>query len=488
MQFEGTQLSGNVIGGREVPAASGARRMKVAPATGQNIFHVADSSAQDVEDAVAAATVAQREWRALSVADRRTALLAWAAKLREAFEDIAYLDAIDSGSPLGDGRKGLLRGIEHLEHFAGLGFELTGQTVPATAGNLHYTIREPFGVVGILTPFNHPSFFPIKLSAPALAAGNAVIIKPSEQTPLSASIIGTTAIGVLPDGLVNVVQGGPEVGKALVGHPKIDRLHLTGGVPTGLAIQQAAAQSGKVKHVTLELGGKNPLIVFPDVSPESAASAAVKGMNFTHQGQSCGSTSRLFVHKSIAAEVIDLIAKKVENIKVGLPDDPSSEMGSMVSEKHQQRVLSMIEMAKDDGATLLTGGTTGDGELAAGAYVMPTVFTGVNANMRIAQQEVFGPVLSVIEWDDENDMIEAANSTEYGLTAAIWTNDLQKALNTAARIESGFVWVNGVVSRYLGMPFGGYKNSGTGLEHARETMLSYTHEKSINVLLSRGTV
>lgn len=488
MDIEGVRLSGNVINGREVESLSGARRMKTAPATGADLFYVAESNAADVDSAVNAALAAQKTWRAMSVAERKGALVHWARNLRSVFEDIAELDASDSGSPLGDGRQGLLHGIEHLEHFAGLGFELTGQTIPATPGNLHYTLREPFGVVGILTPFNHPSFFPIKLAAPALAAGNAVVIKPSEQTPLSASLIATAAIGALPDGLVNVVQGGPDVGRALVEHRKVHRLHLTGGVPTGLAIQRTAAESGMVKHVTLELGGKNPLIVFPDVSPESAATAAVKGMNFTHQGQSCGSTSRLFVHASMAEEVAALIAKKVAEIKVGLPEDPESEMGSMVSVKHQQRVLSMIEMAKDDGAELLVGGGAGTGDLANGAYVMPTVFTGVRPDMRIAQQEVFGPVLSIIEWEDEDEMIEAANSTDYGLTAAIWTNNLQKALDTAAKIESGFVWINGVVSRYLGVPFGGFKNSGTGLEHSRETMLSYTQEKSVSVMLSRGLV
>lgn len=488
MHIEGIRLAGNVIGGREVESASGARRMKTSPATGADLFFVAESDAVDVDSAVETALNAQKVWRGYSVAERKAALLQWASNLRAVFEEIAQLDAADSGSPLGDGRKGLLRGIEHLEHFAGLGFELTGQTVPATAGNLHYTIREPYGVVGILTPFNHPSFFPIKLAAPALVAGNAVILKPSEQTPLSASIIGTAAIGALPDGLVNVVQGGPDVGRALVAHRKVHRLHLTGGVPTGLAIQRAAAESGIVKHVTLELGGKNPLIVYPDVSAESAATAAVKGMNFTHQGQSCGSTSRLFIHSSLAQEVTELIAKKVAEIKVGLPEDSETEMGSMVSVKHQQRVLSMIEMAKEDGANLLIGGVAGSGELANGAYVMPTVFTGVRPDMRIAQQEVFGPVLSIIEWDDEDKMIEAANSTDYGLTAAVWTNNLQKALETAAKVESGYVWINGVVSRYLGVPFGGYKNSGTGLEHSRETMLSYTHEKSVSVVLSRGAV
>lgn len=483
LNIDGRDVTGNVIGGREVPAASGAVRMKTAPATGEDIGLVVESDAQDVDNAYRVAREAQRTWAAMSVLDRKKGMLAFAANLREVMEDIARLDAVDSGSPLGDGRKGLEMGIVHLEHFAGLGYETTGQTIPATPGNLHYTVREPYGVVGILTPFNHPSFFPIKLSAPALAAGNAVIVKPSEQTPLSSTIIGNAAKGALPDGLFNVVQGGPAAGQAVVEHPHIHRLHLTGGVPTGLAIQAAAANSGKVKHVTLELGGKNPLIVFPDVAPEKAAEIAVKGMNFTHQGQSCGSTSRLFVHRSMAAEVTERVVGILSELTVGLPQDETTQMGSMVSVRHQQRVLSMIEMGKADGATLLLGGGPGEGELAKGAYVMPTVFGDVTPDMRIAQQEVFGPVLSIIAWDDEDEMIEAVNSVDYGLTASIWTNDLTKALTTAARVESGYVWINGVERRWLGMPFGGYKNSGTGLEHTTETMLSYTREKSVSVIL-----
>ncbi|WP_243697313.1 aldehyde dehydrogenase family protein [Aeromicrobium phragmitis] len=460
--------------------------MKIAPATGAELAIVAESGPEDVDAAVESALKAQRVWAAMSVLDRKAGMLAWARNLRECVDELVAIDAADSGTPMHDMRKGVINGITHLEHFAGLGFELVGQTVPATPGNLHYTVREPYGIVGILTPFNGPSFFPIKLSAPALAAGNAVILKPSEQTPLGATIIANAAIGALPDGLVNVVQGGPAVGEAIVKHPRVERLHLTGGVPTGLAIQKAAADSGYVKEISLELGGKNPLIVFPDVDVETAARAAIKGMNFTHQGQSCGSTSRLFVHRSLADAVTERVTQLVSQINVSLPDDPDAEMGSLVSERHKARVLSMIAMAKEEGATLLTGGGEGDGPLADGAYVMPTVFGGVRPDMRIAQEEVFGPVLSIIVWDDETEMLEAVNSVDYGLTASIFTNDLTKALTTAGKVESGYVWINEVVHRWLGVPFGGYKNSGAGVEHAKETMLEYTREKSISVVLSRG--
>lgn len=486
LTVDGRSITGNVIGGAEVMARGAGYRMKTAPATGADIGLVAESTTEDVEEAVATALRAQKIWAAMSVLERKAGMLAWARNLREKVDELTAIDAADSGTPLHDMRGGVLNGITHLEHFAGLGYELVGQTIPATVGNLHYTVREPYGVVGILTPFNGPSFFPIKLSAPALAAGNAVIIKPSEQTPLGATVIAAAAIGALPDGLVNVIQGDARVGEAIVKHPKIQRLHLTGGVPTGLAIQKAAAESGQIKIISLELGGKNPLIAFPDVDVEKVARAAIKGMNFTHQGQSCGSTSRLFVHESIAGQVTERVAQLVADIKVSLPDDPDAEMGSLVSRRHQRRVMSMIEMAKAEGARLLVGGGQGTGPLAAGAYVMPTVFAGVRPDMRIAREEVFGPVLSIITWQDEDEMIDAVNSVEYGLTASIFTNDITTALRTAGRVESGYVWINEVVHRWLGVPFGGYKNSGTGIEHAKETMLEYTREKSVSVVLTTG--
>lgn len=475
---------GNHIGGKETPAIAGGVREKIAPATGMPLATVADSTAADMELAVSMARRAQREWARASVLERKAALLAWAARLRGIADQIAVLDARDSGSPISHGRRGLLNGIAHLEHFAGLGYELTGESIPATPGNLHLTIREPYGVVGILTPFNHPSFFPVKLSAPALAAGNAVVVKPSELAPLSATLVAEAATGVLPDGLINVVHGGPQVGQALVQHPDVLRLHLTGGVATGLAIQEAAARSGRVKMVTLELGGKNPLIIFPDIDPVLAAATAVRGMNFDHQGQSCGSTSRVFVHQSIAAEVTERIVDQVARIPLGEPELEDTQMGSLISQAHQQRVLAMVESARKEGAHVATGGQAPGGRFTKGAYVEPTVLTEVKPEMAIARTEVFGPVLSVIEWKDEEEVLDAVNGTEYGLTAAVFCRDIDRALRTALRVESGYVWVNGIERRWLGMPFGGYKNSGIGHEHARETMLSYTRQKSLNVIIN----
>jgi acyl-CoA reductase-like NAD-dependent aldehyde dehydrogenase len=482
----GANVVGNVIGGKEVPAINGGTRVKIAPATGEDLATLVESDAADVDAAYAAAAAAQREWAGYSVLERKKCMLAWADNLRDVIGQLAEIDSADGGSPLAHGEKGVANGIEHLEHFAGLGYELTGETIPVTPGNLHMTIREPYGVVGILTPFNGPSFFPIKLSAPALAAGNAVIVKPSEQTPISATLIASTAHGALPDGLFNVVQGGPAVGEALVTHPEIHRLHLTGGVTTGLKIQEAAARSGKVKEISLELGGKNPLIVFPDIDPEEAATVAVRGMNFGHQGQSCGSTSRLFVHQEIAAEVSRRVAQKVGAIKLGLPEDPETEMASLVSRSHQERVLELIEIAKREGADVLTGGKVPEGPLEAGCYVEPTVLGGVTPDMTIARTEVFGPVLSIIEWSDEEEMIEAVNSVDYGLTGAVWSKNIDQALRTVQRVQSGYLWVNGVEKRWLGMPFGGYKNSGTGHEHSRETMMAYTRQKSISIMLNRA--
>jgi acyl-CoA reductase-like NAD-dependent aldehyde dehydrogenase len=474
----------NFIGGAECASASAEERPIVAPATGEVIGTMAWSGSADVAAAVEAAARAARGWADLGMPERRRRLEAWGAALRAQEADIAMADAIDTGTPIRAMRTGIGKGLDYLHYFAGLWSEVKGETIPATSGNLHFTLREPFGPVGIIIPFNHPAMFALSKAVPALIAGNCVVLKPSELTPISAHLIAKASAGILPAGVFNVVHGGPEVGQAIVASRKLHRVHFTGGVPTGLAVQRGAAESGLVKHVSLELGGKNPLVVFPDVDPSTAAQAAFVGMNYTrNQGQSCGSTSRLFVHADIAKAVVDEICEIVSRVKVGLPQDETSEMGSLVSSAHQQRVLSAIEDGRRDGAQLLVGGTAASGELARGAYVLPTVFAGVAPDMALAQREIFGPVLSVIDWTDAADMLERVNGTDYGLTAAIYTNDLAKAMAMARDVEAGYVWVNGVETRWPGTPFGGYKNSGSGSEHSLEEILSYTRTKTINIVL-----
>lgn len=474
----------NFIAGAQRAPASGEYRPIVAPATGEQMGRMAWSGASDVEAACDAAARAAGAWASLGMPERRRLLEAWGAALREQAAAIAMADAIDTGTPISAMRGGIGKGLDYLHYFAGLWSEVKGDTIPATGSNLHYTVREPFGAVGIIIPFNHPAMFALSKAAPALIAGNCVVLKPSELTPVSASLIANASVGLLPPGVFNVVHGGPDVGEAMVRSSRLRRLHFTGGVSTGLAVQRGAADSGLVKHVSLELGGKNPLIVFPDVKPSLAAQAAVVGMNYTrNQGQSCGSTSRLFVHSDIAQEVGDEICAIVSRIRVGLPEDDETEMGSLISGAHQQRVLAAVAEGRRDGARLLTGGTAASGDLEKGAYVLPTVLDRVGAGTALATREIFGPVLSIIEWNDKAEMLKQVNGTDYGLAAAVYTNDLVDAMTMARDVEAGYVWVNGVETRWPGTPFGGYKNSGSGSEHSLEEILSYTRVKAVNLVL-----
>lgn len=320
--------------------------------------------------------------------------------------------------------------------------------------------------------------------ASPLMAGNAVILKPSDQTPLSACLFGEIASKVLPPGVLNVLTGGIEVGNALVRHPKVKKLSFVGSVNTGLAIQRSAAEVA-VKSIALELGGKNPFILFPDAPLRKAAEAAVAGMNFTWQGQSCSSTSRLFVHDSVYDEVVDLVAEFTKDILPGDPFQWTTKMGAVISPEHLARIEQYVEIGKAEGARLVIGGKRPSGPaFERGNWYLPTVFADVTTDMRIAKEEIFGPILSIIRWSDLDHAIEMANSVQYGLTAAVWTNDINKALTTSKRLQSGYIWVNGINTGARGVPFGGYKNSGIGRERGLEELYSYTEEKSVQIFIS----
>jgi len=311
-----------------------------------------------------------------------------------------------------------------------------------------------------------------------------VVLKSPDQSPLSASIMAEVCQEVLPPGIVNIVSGeGIVVGDAIVRHPHVPRIGFTGSVPTGMAIQRSAAEVA-VKHISLELGGKNPFIAFPDSDPEAVANAAVAGMNFAWSGQSCGSTSRLMLHESIYDDVVGRIKAQVEALKIGDPLDMSSQMGPVNSERHYQHVCGLIQAGKDEGATVISGGERPPGkEFERGYWIQPTVFGDVNMSMRIGREEVFGPVLSVFRWSDTDEAIAMANDIDMGLTAAVWTNDVNLAMNTARRLESGLVWINGTGRHYMGTGFAGWKNSGLGREECLEELLSYTQSKSIHIIL-----
>jgi acyl-CoA reductase-like NAD-dependent aldehyde dehydrogenase len=471
------------IGGRFTPAA-GEEVDDRAPATGELLARVQLGSAADVEAAVAAARAAQPAWAALSIRDRAERLEELAQRLLADVDRLGRLDSRDTGSPLTPMRNGARKGALYLKQLAGVALELQGRTIPASAAGWHLTRPAPWGVVGAITAYNHPTLYACQKCGPALIAGNTIVVKPSEQAPLSTLAFAALTEDLLPPGALNVVPGHADAGAALVGHPDVARISFTGSVATGLRVQRTVADSGRVKSVALELGGKNPIVVFEDSDPAEAAAATVRGMNFMRvQGQSCGSTSRLVVHRDLRDTVTEEILALVGRIAIGLPEAEGTEMGSLISPAHRDRVLEFVRAGREDGGELLAGGgPPGAAALAGGAYVEPTVFADVRPEHRLARQEVFGPVLAILEFADEAEAIALANATDYGLTASVWTRDIDRALRTADAIEAGYVWVNDVETRYTGVPFGGWKQSGIGTEQSLlDDLAQCTRSKSVNI-------
>lgn len=473
-----------LIGGKFVPASGGQWVESVNPATEEVHGRVPLGTAEDVDSAVRAGEAAQPAWAELSVWERRDQVRKLAAAMRARSKEILPLEAADTGNTIASLGRDIEVAANYLEYFAGLGTELKGDSVPASGNGVHFSMRQPYGVVARIVPFNHPFLFAGAHLAAPLMAGNAVIIKTPETSPLSGTIMGEICNEVLPPGLVNIVHGpGLPTGDALVRHPRIWRIGFTGSVPTGMAIQRSAAEVA-VKHVSLELGGKNPMIVCPDADVDTVAKAAVGGMNFAWAGQSCGSNSRLLLHESLHDQVVERIVAQVSAIKLGNPLDPASQMGPVNSVGHYKRVLSFIDSAKTDGAKLLSGGTRPEGEaFRRGYWIRPTVYANVTPAMRVAREEIFGPVLSIMKWRTEDEAIAMANATEYGLAAGVWTHDLKIAMNMAKKLQSGFVWVNTTARHFVGTPFGGWKNSGLGVEECLGELLSYTHSKAVHIFV-----
>lgn len=454
----------------------------VNPATGESLGRVAEANADDVDAAVRAAQAGFETWRRMKPLERAGLLRKVAAVLRENAFELAMIDAANCGNPISEMQRDALIAAVQIEYYAGLATEIKGETLPMGEGILNYSLREPYGVCARIVAYNHPIMFTAGKMAPPLAAGNVVIMKPPYQAPLSAYRMMELLDGILPPGVLNVISAGTPGSQALVTHPMVPRLALIGSVPTGRAIARAAAD--RLKHVTLELGGKNACIIYPDADLARAMPGAVNGMNFTWCGQSCGSTSRLFVHRSIHDEVIEGMLKAVRHYQPGIPTEMSTTMGAIVSKAQWEKILGYVAIAKAEGADLIYGGgVPSDPRLANGWFVEPTVFTGVSQDMRIANEEVFGPILSVIRWDDEDALFEQVNRVEYGLTASIWTSRLDQAHRAAARVQSGYVWVNHVSIHFIGASFGGYKQSGIGREEGFDELLSYTQHKNVHVVL-----
>lgn len=470
------------IGGEWVPAASGAVLDSIDPTTEQILATIPDGDDDDVDRAVSAARQAAPAWRALGWRRRSALLRELSARVAEQAEALARLDVRDSGNPLSGMRTDLSSTCDEIDYYAGIASQTGGTTGPPDATTMSWTEREPYGVVGRIVPFNHPFKFATGKSAAPLAAGNTVVVKPSEQTSLSALELARIASDVLPAGVLNVVTGrGATVGAALVAHPDVPRIAFTGSVPTGRAVLRGAAE--EIKHVSLELGGKNPIVVFPDVDPVRAARAAVAGMNIARcTGQSCGSTSRLFVHDDLREPFLDALVARLSELRTGDPMDETTDVGPLAFRAHYERVMSYVQSGVHDGATLLHGGTR-PASMARGFFVEPAVFTDVDDAMAIAREEIFGPVMSVLSWRDWDDVVARANDTRLGLTANVWTNDVSTAVRTARALEAGYVHVNGSGRRPTGMPFGGWKHSGLGKENGLDELLSYTREKSVTVTL-----
>jgi betaine-aldehyde dehydrogenase len=482
--FRESPVNGRMlIGGELVESSGGAWIECFNPATEDYIGKVPKATEADVHQAVHAAEKAQVSWAQLPMQERSNYLNRLADAFTRHADELLMLEVADSGNAITSMKPDLANCVERLRYYAGLGFELQGNTIPGAVDKLHLTLREPYGVVGRIIAFNHPIAMAVHGMASPLIAGNTVVLKPSDQCPLSAVRLGEIAREVLPPGVLNVVTGDGSAGNALVRHPRVKRLSFIGSVHTGMAIQRSAAEVA-VKNISLELGGKNPFIVFPDAPVEKVAAAAVAGMNLGLQGQSCGSTSRLFVHDAIYDDVVKAVAERYRALRVGDPFDWSTQMGALNTRSHLERVQQFVASATSEGARLVAGGERPAGKFfEKGHWLLPTVFADVTPQMRVAREEIFGPVLSILRWSDVEEVIAMANAVEYGLTAAVWTSDITQALRTAKRVQSGFVWVNGVNSHVRAVPFGGYKNSGVGRERGIEELYSYTEEKSVQIFL-----
>ncbi len=481
-RFDDQQL---YIGGRYVPAASGDTFETINPANGEVLARVHRAGPEDVERAVASAAEGQKAWAAMTAMQRSRILRRAVEILRERNDELAELETLDTGKPLSETRNvDIVTGADVLEYYAGLVPAIEGEQIPLRETSFVYTRREPLGVVAGIGAWNYPIQIALWKSAPALAAGNAMIFKPSEVTPLSALKLAEiyTEAG-LPDGVFNVLTGsGRDVGQALTEHPGIEKISFTGGTATGKKVM-ASASSSSLKDVTMELGGKSPLIVFDDADLDRAADIAVMA-NFFSSGQVCTNGTRVFVPRALQAEFEAKVVERVKRIRLGDPRVESTNFGPLVSFAHMENVLGYIASGREQGARLLIGGErVTDGEYGRGAYVAPTVFSDCRDDMRIVREEIFGPVMSLLAYDSEEEAVRRANDTDYGLAAGVVTRDLARAHRVIHRLEAGICWINTWGESPAEMPVGGYKQSGVGRENGLTTLAHYTRIKSVQVEL-----
>lgn len=470
------------IDGRHTAATSGETFSVVNPFDGSRLAEVQQAAEADVDAAVAAARKGQRVWAAMSGMERGRILNRAVALLRERNDELAELETRNTGKPISETASvDIATGADVLEYYAGLATAIEGSQIPLREDSFVYTRREPLGVIGAIGAWNYPIQIACWKAAPALAAGNAVVFKPSEVTPLTTMKLAEifTEAG-LPDGVFNVIHGDGNVGALMTGHPGIDKVSFTGEVGTGRKVM-AAAGGSTLKDVTMELGGKSPLIVFADADLDRAADAAMMA-NFYSSGQICTNGTRVFVESAVKEAFEARIAERVARIRAGDPLDPSVNFGPLVSFEHQEKVLSYIALGKQEGARVLAGGDAwNQGEKANGAWAAPTVFTDCSDEMRIVREEIFGPVMSILAFEDEEEVIRRANDTHYGLAAGVFTEGLNRAHLVIHRLEAGICWINTWGESPAEMPVGGYKQSGVGRENGLETLAHYTQTKSVQV-------
>ncbi len=457
------------------------------PATGEVLTRVVEASAGDVDRAVQAARTALGDrsgpWRKMSASERGRLMWKLADLIEKNIDELAELETLDNGKPIFESRHVDMPMVtDVLRYYAGWATKIHGETVNTFESAFTYTLREPVGVVGLIIPWNFPLLLASWKLGPALASGCTVVLKPAEQTSLTALRMGKLVVEAgFPPGVINIVTGGPEVGKAIVAHPDIDKIAFTGSTAVGREIMRGAADT--LKRVTLELGGKSPNIVFADSDIDNAVKGAINGI-FYGKGEVCNAGSRLFVEAKVRDEFLDKLVGRAKKMQPADPLDPKTRMGAIVSQEQLQTVLGYIEAGKTEGARLIAGGNRVSVDGGKGFFLEPTIFGDVQNDMKIAQEEIFGPVLATLVFDDVDEVVGLANQNPYGLAAAVWTKDVKKAHTVSRQLRAGTVWINTYGLMDASLPFGGYKNSGFGRELGENALQHYTEVKTVWMNLS----